>query len=329
MTMTATTRRGMIGRRTVALGSLAAIGAGIGRAQAGRPLRLVVPYAPGAGPDVFARRFALGMAERLGQPVMVDNRPGATTMLGTEYVAGAAPDGLTLLLATSTTFSANPHLFRQLSYSIEQFQPITLLVRTRLALYASTGFGARDMAAVVAGARAAPEPLQYGITARGNATHLTGEALQQAAGIQLQDVPYRTTALMQQGLLRGDIPLAIDGVPAYLSLIEKGRLNVIAVTGPARVAALPGTATFAEAGIAELGRQPWYGLLAPAGLDPEVLADLHAAAVGTMRDPGLRDALAREGATVETQSPAAFTALIAEETEAWGAVVRRIGLTLD
>lgn len=316
-----------VGRRALTLGGFLALGATAARAA--RPVRLVVPYAPGDGPDLFARRFAQGMAERIGLPVVVDNRPGAATMIGTEYVASAVPDGLTLLLATSTTFAANPHLFRQLNYSIAQFQPITLLVRVRLALYASTGFGARGMAAVLAGARAAPDPLQYGITARGDATHLAGEALQQAAGIVLQDVPYRGTALMQQGLLRDDIPLAIDGIGAYLNLLGKGRVNAIAVTGAARVAVLPDTPTFAEAGIAELGRQPWYGLLAPAGLDPEVLADLNAAAVDTMRVAGLRDALARQGAAVETQSPAAFATLIAEETEAWGAIIRRVGLSMD
>lgn len=317
------------GRRTLALGTLVASGVLISHARAGRLVRLVVPYAPGGGPDVFARRFAQGMSERIGLPMVVDNRPGATTVIGTEYVAGAAPDGLTLLLATSTTFVVNPHLFRQLSYSIEQFQPVTLLARVRLALYASTGFGARSMQSVLDGARAAPDPMQYGITARGTATHLTGEALQRAAGIALQDVPYRTTALMQQGLLRDDIPIAIDGIGAYLTLLGKGRVNAIAVTGAERVPALPAIPTFTEAGIAELGPQPWYGLLAPAGLDPETLAALNAAAADTLREPALRDALFREGASAETQSPAAFAALIAEETETWGAVVRSIGLSMD
>jgi tripartite-type tricarboxylate transporter receptor subunit TctC len=320
-----------LGRRAFGMGAAmlpwaAATGA---RAEAGRPVRLVVPYGPGGGPDVFARRFAQGLSERLGSPVVVDNRPGATTILGTEHVAAAPPDGLTLLMGTSTTFAANPHLFHKLSYDIRQFQPITLLVRTRLALYASPAFGATDLAAVVARAKASPQPLHYGITARGNSTHLTGEALKLAAGIELLDVPYRTTGSMQQGLMRDDIPLAIDGIPAYLSLVEQGKINIVAVTGEARVAALPQTQTFAEAGLADLGQQHWYGLLAPAGLPQDVLRRLHTAATGTMADAALWQSLVHEGATIETNSPEAFTALIAAETESWGAIVRRVGLTLD
>jgi tripartite-type tricarboxylate transporter receptor subunit TctC len=245
----------------------------------GRPVRLVVPYGPGSGPDVFARRLAQGLAARLGSPVVVDNRPGATTMLGTEYVAGSAPDGLTLLIGTSTTFAANPHLFRRVGYSIAQFQPITLLIRTRLALYANTGLPANDMAGIIALAKVARQPLAYGVTARGNSTHLTGEALKLDAGIELVDVPYRTTGSMQQGIIRNDIPLAVDGIPAWLGLSREGRVKVIAVTGDSRVGALPETQTFAEAGLRDLGHQHWYGLLAPAGVPAPVLARLHAAAV--------------------------------------------------
>jgi tripartite-type tricarboxylate transporter receptor subunit TctC len=220
-----------VGRRGV-VGAVAALVTG-GRALAqARPVRLVVPYGPDGGPDVFARRLAQGLAARLGSPVVVDNRPGATTMLGTEHAAAAAPDGRTLLMGTSTTFAANPHLFRRLPYSTSQFQPITLLIRTRLALYASMDTPADDMAGVVALAKAAPQPLAYGVTARGNSTHLTGEALKIAAGIDLADVPYRSTGAMQQGLLRNDIPLAVDGIPAWLGLVRERRIKVIAMAMP-------------------------------------------------------------------------------------------------
>jgi tripartite-type tricarboxylate transporter receptor subunit TctC len=316
------------GRRGV-MGAMAAL-ALTGRAWAqGRPVRLVVPYGPGGGPDVFARRLAQGLAARLGSPVVVDNRPGATTMLGTEHVAVAAPDGLTLLMGTSTTFAANPHLFRRVGYSIAQFQPITLLIRTRLALYANPDLPADDMAGVVALAKAAPQPLNYGVTARGNSTHLTGEALKLAAGIELVDVPYRTTGSMQQGIIRNDIPLAIDGIPAWLGLTRERRVKVIGVTGDSRVGALPETPTFAESGLRDLGHQHWYGLLAPAGLPAPVLARLHEATLATMADAELWQNLTHEGATIETNTPERFAALIAEETETWGRIIRRIGLSLE
>jgi tripartite-type tricarboxylate transporter receptor subunit TctC len=315
------------GRRAL-LAALAAMPA-VARAQSSRPVRLVVPYSAGSGPDIFARRFAQGMAARLGQAIVVDNRGGASTMIGAEHVAGAAPDGTTLFLGTSTTFAANPHLVERIGYRTEQFQPISMLVRTRLALYAAPQLAATDMAGVIALARAAREPLHYGITGRGNSTHLTGEALKLAAGIQLIDVPYRGTPMMQQGIMRGDLPLAIDGIPAWLSVVQERRVKVIAVTGDQRVAALPETPTFAESGVRDTGHQHWYGLLAPAGLPAPLLARLHAATVETMQDQELWRNLTHEGATVETQSPEAFAALIAEETETWGRVIRRVGLKLE
>lgn len=319
----------MQARRRVLLGALATAAITGPAAAQGRPVRLVVPYSAGSGPDIFARRLAQGMAPRLGSAVVVDNRSGATTMLGAEHVAASAPDGLTLFMGTSTTFAANPHLFSRINYRIEQFQPISLLIRTRLALYASPNLAANDMPGVIAQAKAARQPLHYGITGRGNSTHLTGEALKIAAGIDLIDVPYRGTPMMQQGIMRGDLALAIDGIPAWLSLVQERRAKVIAVTGDARVPALPDTPTFAESGVRDIGHQHWYGLLAPAGLPAPVLAHLHAATIGTMGDAELWQNLTHEGATIETNTPESFGALIAEETETWGRIIRRIGLSLE
>jgi tripartite-type tricarboxylate transporter receptor subunit TctC len=318
----------VLGRRALGAAALLLSLPRAGHAQ-NRPIRLVVPYGPGGGPDVFARRLAQGLAARLDTAIVVDNRPGATTMLGTEYVAGAAPDGLTLLMGTSTSFAANPHLFRKINYSIAQFQPITLLIRTRLALYASNALPATDMRGVIALAKAAAQPIAYGVTARGNSTHLTGEALKIAAGIELMDVPYRSTGAMQQGVIRNDIPLAIDGIPAWLGLVREGQVKVIGVTGEGRVPALPDVPSFAESGLRDLGHQHWYGLLAPRGLPAPLLARLHAATLATMQDAALWRNLTEEGATIETTTPEGFSALIAEETEAWGRIVRQVGLTLD
>lgn len=294
-----------------------------------RPIRLVVPYGAGSGPDLFARQFAQALAARLDASVVVDNRGGATTIIGAEHVASSPADGTTLFMGTSTTFLTNPFLFRRLPYSEAQFQPISLLVRTRLALYANAGLAANDLAGVVALAKAARDPLQYGITGRGNSTHLTGEALQVAAGIRLMDVPYRGTGPMQQGIVRNDIPLAIDGIPAWLGLAAERRVKVIAVTGDTRVRALPQVATFAEAGLSDLGRQHWYGLFAPAGLPAPLTARIHAATVAVMQQTALWQALVHEGAIIETNSPDAFAAMLTEEKEIWGAIIRRVGISLE
>jgi tripartite-type tricarboxylate transporter receptor subunit TctC len=175
----------------------------------------------------------------------------------------------------------------RIQYRTADFQPISLLIHTRLALYAGPGFPADDMAAVVTRAKATPQPLQFGITGRGNSTHLTGEALKSAAGIELQDVPYSSVTSMQQGLMSNDLPLAADGIPAYLQLVRDRRLKVIAVIGNSRVEALPHTPTFAEAGVKDTGRQHWYGLLAPAGVPASKMARIHAATTATMRDTAL------------------------------------------
>lgn len=320
-----------LGRRALCsfVGGLAIAAAGAGRAQGLKPIRLVVPYSPGSGPDIFARTLASGLQQRLGNPVVVENRGGASTIIGTDHAATSPADGTVLLMGSSTTFAANPHLYSKLRYKTSDFQPITLLIRTRLALYASPAFGAEDMQGVIARARAAAQPLHFGITGRGNSTHLTGEALKIAAGIELQDVPYSSVASMQQGLMSNDLPLAVDGIPAYLPLIRDGRIKVIAVTGNKRVEALPDTPTFAEAGVKDTGHQHWYGLLAPAGLPAAELSRLHAATIETMQDAALWKNLTYEGATVETNTPEQFTALLAEESQAWGAIIRRIGLKIE
>ena len=316
-------------RRRAAIGATAALLAGRPALAQARPIRLVVPYGAGSGPDLFARQFAQGFATRIDAPVVVDNRGGATTIIGAEFVASAPADGQTLFMGTSTTFLTNPFLFRRLPYTLAQFQPISLLIRTRLALYANVDLPANDLAGVVALAKAARDPMHYGITGRGNSTHLTGEALQVAAGITLMDVPYRGTGPMQQGVARNDIPLAIDGIPAWLGLAAERRVKVIAVTGEGRVGALPQTPTFAEAGLSDLGRQHWYGLFGPAGIPLPLLARLNAAAVATMQDGALWQSLVHEGGVIETNSPDAFAAMITDEKDMWGTIIRRVGITLD
>ncbi|MBE9606855.1 tripartite tricarboxylate transporter substrate binding protein [Acetobacteraceae bacterium H6797] len=321
----------VMGRRALgaAMGGLAFAAMQPASAQTARPIRLIVPYSAGSGPDIFARILAHGLQERLGNPLVVENRGGASTMIGTEHAATSPNDGSTLLMGTSTTFSANPHLYSRIRYKASDFQPITMLVRTRLALYASPKANVSDMAGVIAMAKAAPDPLHFGITGRGNSTHLTGEALKIAAGIELQDVPYSSVASMQQGLMSNDLPLAIDGIPAYLQLVNDGRVKIIAVTGDKRVEALPDTPTFAEAGVRDTGHQHWYGLLAPAGIPKPELARIHKASVETMQDKALWANLTYEGATVATDTPEEFAAAMSDEYKAWGEIIRRIGLKIE
>ena len=238
-------------------------------------------------------------------------------MLGTEHAAGAAPDGHTLLMGTSTTFAANPHLFRRVNYSLAQFRPISLLIRVRLALYANADLPADDMAGVVALAKAAPQPLPYGVTARGNSTHLTGEALKIAAGIEMTDVPC-TTGSMQQGLIRGDIPLAIDGIPAWLGLARERRVKVIGVTGEGRVGALPEVPTFGEAGLSDSATSSGTACSPPPGSPRPSSRGCTRRRSPPWPTRNSRSSLTHGGCDDRDERPDRFAALIAEETEASG-----------
>ncbi len=294
-----------------------------------RAVRLVMPYGPGSEPDLLGRQLAQGMSPVLGQPVVVENRVGASSMIGAEAVANARPDGYTLLFGGSTVFASNPHLFSRTPYRPEQFQPITLLMRGRILLYTSPAAGYADLKDLIARAKAAREPLRFGSTGRGNGTHLSAEQFRVQAGVGLTDIAYRTTVEMQQGLMRGDIDLAFDSVGPYLGLIRDGRLKALGTAGARRISVLPDIPTFAEQGFPELGMPYWYGLYAPAGLPATVLATLHRAAVAAMSDPALLARAEQQGALIETQDVAAFTEMNRAEFIAWGRLISALGVKLD
>jgi tripartite-type tricarboxylate transporter receptor subunit TctC len=321
-----------IGRRGVA--TLAAGLALGGRAQAqaaftDRPLRLIMPYGPGSEPDTLGRQLAAGMTIALGQPVVVENKAGASSMIGAEAAANARADGYTLLFGGSTVFAANPHLFSKVSYRPEQFQPITLLMRGRILLYTNPALGYASMADLIARAKAAPQPLRFGSTGRGNGTHLSAEQFRRQAQIDITDITYRTTAEMQQGMLRGEIDLAFDSVGPYLALVRDGKLKPLGTAGAQRISVLPDLPTFTELGLPELGMPYWYGLYAPAGLPAPVLAALHKAAVTAMADPALLARAEQQGAIIETQDVATFTAMNRSEFERWGKLIDGLGVRLD
>jgi tripartite-type tricarboxylate transporter receptor subunit TctC len=321
----------MLTRRAVGVLGAAALLPAAARAQSfpDRAVRLIMPYGPGSEPDLLGRQLAQGMAPVLGQPVVVENRVGGSSMIGAEAVANARPDGYTLLFGGSTVFAANPHLFGRVPYRPEQFQPITLLMRGRILVYTNPAAGYADLAALIARARAAAEPLRFGSTGRGNGTHLSAEQFRVQAGINITDIAYRTTVEMQQGLLRGDIDFTFDSVGPYLGLVRDGRLKPLGTAGTRRIAALPDVPTFAEQGFPELGMPYWYGLYAPAGLPAPVLARLHQAAVASMSDATFLARAEQQGATIETQEVAAFEAMNRSEYAAWGRLIGALGVRLD
>ncbi|WP_426960052.1 Bug family tripartite tricarboxylate transporter substrate binding protein [Muricoccus radiodurans] len=320
------------GRRVLLATTGALATAGRARAQAwpDRPVRIVVPYAAGGGPDLLARSIAERLKILLGQPVVVDNRPGASTILATEHVANARPDGHTMLLGLSTSFVVNPHLYARLPYRVEQFQPVAPVLRSRLGVYTHPAtMPTRSLSDLVAAAKARPGALSYGITARFNSTHLLGEAFKFTAGIDVADVPYRGTGPMQQDLLRGELAYAIDGISPYIALIRDGQLRALAVSGSERIRSLPDVPTITEAGFPQANISPWYGMVVPAGTPMPVVERLAAALEACLDDPAVVERFLADGAERLHGGPTELARMMAAEDEVWARLLRSINLRAE
>lgn len=322
-------------RMTRRLFAGSALGLGLARAALAqgnwpdRPVRIVVAFSAGGEPDILARAMAPAMERVLGQPVVIDNRPGATTLIAAEHVAQARPDGYTLLLTSSTTFAVNPHLFSRLPYRLEQFRPITQLMRAQLALYCNPRLPVRSVTELIDFARHRPNGITFATTNRGAVAHLAGERMKQITGLEMTDVPFRGSAAAAQALIRGDVDIGFDGLATYVGMVRAGDIRALAVTGEKRVEVLPDVPTFAEAGFPDLAQGYWYGLFAPAGIPDAVAAKILTAARAGLRGDGLTAQMVAQGATMQGIDPEAFQLLLASEYERWGALIRHIGLRLE
>ena len=321
-----------IRRRSLAGATLGLALPAVARAQGtwpDRPVRLVVAFSPGGEPDILARAMQAGMQEVLGQPVVIDNRPGASTAIGAEHVAQSRPDGLTLLLTSSTTFAVNPHLVPRLPYRLEQFRPVTQLMRAQILLYANPRLPVRNLAELIEYARRQPHGVTYTITLRGGVAHLAGERMKQLTGLQMTDVPFRGSAAAAQALIRGDVDVGFDGLATYAGMVRSGEVRALAITGERRASMIPDVPTFAEAGFPDLAQGYWYGLFAPAGTPDHAVARILEATRAGLRAASASTQWGAMGATMEGIEPAAFQALLTSESDRWGALIRQIGLRLE
>ena len=239
-----------------------------------KPITVVVPQAAGGANDAIARVLAQKLGEQLGQSVLVDNRPGAGGNVGTAATARAKPDGYTLLLTADSAQVINPWLYKNTGFDpIKDFEPIAPVATAGYVLVANPSFPARNLAELIALAKASPG--KYAIASAGNGTlnHLIGEMLQKAAGIDLQHIPYKGSAAAATDVVGGQVPLSVQSLPSSIAFIKTGKLKVIGVVNPKRIAALPDSPTMGET-LKGFGQTPWYGLFAPAGTPAAIVAQL-------------------------------------------------------
>jgi tripartite-type tricarboxylate transporter receptor subunit TctC len=282
-----------------------------------KPVRIVVAYPPGGGIDVMGRQIAEKLTAAWGQPVVVENRPGANTIVAAEAVARAAPDGSTVLLTTDATFSINPHLYAKLPYDAERdFFPVTMLVLLQQLLVANPSLPANTLADLIRLAKEKPGTINYASYGSGSQPHLSGEMLKYKAGIDLVHVPYKGISLAVPAVMAGEVQLTFAGIATSMGPLKGGRIKALAIGGPKRSPLLPEVPTFAELGYPEVETHAWFGLFLPAHSPREAMERIYADTKKILDDAEFRQKqLIDKGYDVVGSSPAEFAAYIRRDSE--------------
>lgn len=293
-----------------------------------RPVRIIVPYAPGGGADTAARAIGQRLTEVFGQSFIVENRAGASTQTGTVAVTRAAPDGYTLLLGTAN-LATNAVLFDKLPYDAERdLAPISLITKAPVYVVVNAESPVRDLKGLIAQARSAKDGLSYGTAGNGSIPHLAGELFRATTDTRLLHIPYKGSSEAVAALVGKQLDLSFDNLPPTYSMIKAGKLRPLAVAAAKRSALMPDVPTTGELGVV-MEASSWWGLLAPAGTPPAIVTKLNKAMVDALATPQMREHLARLGIEPESCSPAEFKAHIKAETEKWGRVAKSAGIKAD
>lgn len=311
--------------------SFAPAGATASAGYPSKPIRLIVPYPPGGPIDILGRLFATAAGERIGQTIVVENRPGVGGNLGTDVVAKSASDGYTLALSGLQNFSVAPHIFKKMPYDPERdFTFITRMFDLSGAIVAHPSAPFSDLRGLIAYARANPGKLAYGSAGIATTGHLAGAMLTAATGIQLQHVPYKGTAPMVQELLGGQILLAFESsLASTVPNVKSGKLKGIAVLSAQRSSLLPDLPTVAESGVPGFEFNGWLGLVGPANLQPEIVGLLNKIARESLASPEVANKLREIGLTPVTSTPQQFSEFVRAETVRWGKIVAQAKITAD
>jgi tripartite-type tricarboxylate transporter receptor subunit TctC len=293
-----------------------------------KPIRLVVPFAPGGGTDVTARYMATKLSEKLGQPVIVDNRPAASGVVGADLVAKATPDGHTLLVV-SVTFVISSALQKNLPYEVKDFAPITLLISSPLGLMLHPSVPAKSVKELIAYAKANPGKLNYGSSGPGSIAHLSTELFNSMAGIRMTHVPYKGVAAYTTGQLANEIQVGLSNMFSTQGHWKAGRLRLVAHSGARRIDSMPELPTIAESGVPGYEASIWYGFMAPAKTPRPIIQKLHGEILAIAKSADAQQTFASQGNDVVANTPEEFAKVIKIEAAKWGETGRRLGVALD
>ncbi len=295
-----------------------------------KPIRMVVTFPPGGSSDAVVRLLLPRLTDKLGQPIVVDNRPGAGGNIGLSLVAKAAPDGYTLGVGAAGGLAANVSLYPQMPFDpVKDFKPVTLLASSPFVLVANPGISAKTLPELIAQAKAAPGKFSIGHGGNGTAMHLSSQLLAQLAGVQFVEVPYRGSGPATLDTLAGQVPLAMVDLVAALPHIKAGKLLALAVTGTQRQPTVPDVPTMAEAGVPGYESTGWFGLVAPAGTPASIVARLNAEVVAALADPEIARAMRAQGVEPAPTRPEEFERFIKSETQKWAKVIKASGTKLE
>ena len=312
---------------------LALLFAGQAMAQSypAKPIRLVVGFAPGGAADFVARTLQDPMQRALGQPLVIDNKPGAGSSIAAEHVAKSPPDGYTVLIASPSSILVNPLLNPQIGYNaLRDLAPVTKVSSSPLVVAVNTGAGVGTLAELIAYAKKNPGKLNFASSGNGSAPHLAAVLFQRVAGVDIVHVPYKGGAPAVQSVLAGDTQLSFATPPSVLPLVQAGRLKALAVTSRERTPLVPGVPGMAEAGLPDYEISFWYGFFVPTGTPPEAIRKLFDATSQVLKAPETGKTLAREGTeTSGSRSPEDFGAFLATDAKLWTRLVKDSGVKLD
>jgi tripartite-type tricarboxylate transporter receptor subunit TctC len=295
-----------------------------------RPVRFIVPFAPGGSTDTLARTLAQRLSDALGQQVVVDNRSGGNGNIGTEIVARALPDGHTILLGYIANLGIGPSLYAKLPYDpVRDFAPVTQLAVAPNILVAHPSVPVKSVRELVAYTRANPQKVNYASAAVASLGHLAGELLNSSAGIHMQHVPYKGSGQAVIDLLAGQVQIMFSGMSSVMPHIKAGKLRPLAVTGAQRSPATPDVPTIAEAGYPGFEASAWYGVLAPAGTPKAIVARLNTEILRVLKIPEVKERLENVGFELVGGTPDAFAAYIRSEIEKWARVVKASGIKAE